>query len=140
MLFRSKRAVSPAFFQFLPSKYVAAVHTSGASVGPTGLIAGANFAPAKPGETIMLFGTGFGPTNAPLASGQVISQPAQLANPVTILIGGKQANVPFAGLSGSGLDQLNVTVPPDLPDGDQSLVAIINGVQSQDGVSIRVQR
>jgi len=47
----NESAVSPAAFFVFTAKYPAAVHTSGVLVGKAGLIAGANFAPAKPGET-----------------------------------------------------------------------------------------
>ena len=44
----------------------------------------------------------------------------------------------FAGLSGFvGLYQITVTVP-DVPAGDVLVLAKIGGVQSQDGISIRV--
>jgi uncharacterized protein (TIGR03437 family) len=126
----NESAVSPAFFLFSP-KYPAAVHTSGTYVGPAGLIAGGNFAAAKPGETILLFGTGFGPTDPLLPAGQLVTAAAPLVNFVTVTIGGKTAKVPFSGLSGSGLDQLNVTIPSDLPDGDATLVATVLGSSTQ---------
>ncbi|MBZ5594315.1 MAG: IPT/TIG domain-containing protein [Acidobacteriia bacterium] len=139
-LMANKNAFSPAFFRFLPTKYVAAVHTSGVYVGPAGLIPIAPFSPAKPGETIMVYGTGFGATNPLLPSGQIVAKPARLADSVTILIGGKRADVSFAGLTASGEDQFNVTVPADLPDGDQPFIATIDGMQSQTGVFLAVQK
>jgi uncharacterized protein (TIGR03437 family) len=126
----NENAVSPAFFLFSP-KYPAAVHTTGIYVGPAGLIAGGNFAPAKPGETILLFGTGFGPTNPALPAGQLVTTAAPLVNSVTVKIGGKTATVPFSGLSGSGLDQLNVTIPSGLPDGDAALEVTVLGSSTQ---------
>src|SRR5205814_463488 len=97
----NKTDFSPAFFLF-NAKYPPAVHTTGVYVGPVGLIAGASFAPAKPGETILLFGTGFGATNPALPAGKLVLQSARLANSATVTIGGKLATVAFAGLSGSG--------------------------------------
>ncbi len=52
-------AVAPAFFEF-GGKYAAATHLNGAYIGPTSL--GAAYTPATSGETIVLYGTGFGPT------------------------------------------------------------------------------
>jgi len=75
-----------------------------------------------------------------LLSAQIVTQPEHLANSLTILIGGKLAKVSFAGLTASGEDQFNVTVPTDLTNGDQSLVATIGGVQSQGGIFINVQK
>ena len=130
--------VSPAFFLFT-AKYPAAVHANGVSVGKAGLIAGANFAPAKPGEIILLFGTGFGPTNPPLPAGKLVTAAAPLANAVTVTIGGKPAKVDFAGLSGSGLDQLNVTIPAGMPDGDAALAATVSGSSTQANLFVTIQ-
>lgn len=135
----NKGTFSPAFFLFT-SRYPAAVHANGAYLGKPNLIPGAIATPAKPGETILLFGTGFGPTNPTLPSGQIVNQAAPLANAVVLQIGGKQASVSFAGLSASGEDQFNVTIPVDLPDGDQPLVASIGGLQTQAGIYITVQK
>jgi len=130
--------VSPAFFLFT-AKYPAAVHPSGVPVGKVGLIAGANFTPAKPGETILLFGTGFGATNPPLPAGKLVKTAAPLANTVQVTIGGQTAHVDFAGVSGSGLVQLNVQIPPGLPDGDAAVLATIAGSTTQESLFITVQ-
>ena len=135
-----KETFSPAFFQFLPTKYAAAEHGNGTYLGKPNILPGVVTTPAKPGETILLFGTGFGPTNPALPTGQLVTEAAPLANPVTIFIGGKQAKISFAGLNASGLDQFNVTVPADLPDGDQTLVASVGDAQSQPGIFITVQK
>jgi len=47
--------------------------------------------------------------------------------------------VAFAGLTGSGLYQFNVTVP-NLPNGDAAVVASIGGVATQTGVTLTVQQ
>ena len=133
-----QREFAPALFTFL-STYAAAVHADGVYVGKPNLLPGADTRPAQPHETIILFGTGFGPTNPPLPASQVVTQAAVLANPITVRIGGIAADVAFAGLTGSGLVQFNVTLP-DLPDGDAPVVIEIAGVPTQAGVSITVQR
>jgi uncharacterized protein (TIGR03437 family) len=96
-------------------------------------------APARPGETILIYGTGFGPTNPPIPAAQLVTAPAMLANPVQINIGGQAATVVYAGLTGAGLDQFNVIVP-NIPDGDATVQAQIGGVQTQSGVLIAVQQ
>jgi uncharacterized protein (TIGR03437 family) len=116
--------------------YPAAVHNNGVLVGPASL--GAGFAPAQPGETILLFGTGFGPTIPPLPAGQIVMVAEPLANTATVTLATESANVTFAGLSGSGLDQLNIVVPSDLPDGDAPLLATVNGVTTPTGLFITV--
>jgi len=128
---------APAFFT-LGDGYAAALHADYTLVGKSGLIPGVITRPATPGETILLYGTGFGPTN-PLSSAETLVQkPAPLANPVQVTIGGIVANVAFAGLVGAGLYQLNVVVPA-VQDGDASVLAGMNGFASQGAVSITVQ-
>ncbi len=135
-----KQEMAPTFFQFSGTKYAAATRANGTYVGKPGLIQGGTFAPAKPGEIISLWGTGFGLTDPWLPAAKLVTHAASLANSVTILIGGQQAHVSFAGRSASGLDQFNITVPATLADGDQSLLARIGGVQTQGGVFVTVQR
>ena len=130
---------TPAFFLF-GTKYAAAEHANGAPIGPAAL--GGNFTPAKPGETVQLYGTGFGPMSPFSSSGQILPAPAPLANAdnVTVTIGGQPAVVTYAGVVGSGLDQLNVTVPASLPNGDAQIVATVNGLSTQTGLAVTVQQ
>jgi uncharacterized protein (TIGR03437 family) len=133
-----KLELAPAWFTFDNQKYVAAQHADYSYVGPPGLIAGVTTTPAKPGETVLLYGSGFGPTNPAVPTANQVSTPAQLANAVKITIGGMAATVSFAGLVESGLYQFNVVVP-NLPDGDAPVVAQIGGVTTQTAVSITVE-
>ena len=48
------------------------VRADGALIGPAKLIDGVTTVPAKPGETIQLFGTGFGPTTPGVTAGTVV--------------------------------------------------------------------
>ena len=93
--------------------------------------------PARPGETILLFATGLGPTDPPAAEG-LAAQSGKAANSVTLQIGGVAARVEYAGLVGPGLYQLNVTVP-QAPAGDQAVVAEIAGFRTQTNAMITIQ-
>jgi uncharacterized protein (TIGR03437 family) len=94
--------------------------------------------PVKAGETLVLFGVGFGPTNPHVPPGQAFSGTAPTVNPVTITIGGVPAYVAFAGITEAGLYQFNLTVP-SAPTGDQPLQAIVNGVQTTSGPVVTMQ-
>jgi uncharacterized protein (TIGR03437 family) len=131
------QALSPSFFVFNGGPYVAAVHASGALIGPAALYPGST-TPAKPGETIALFANGFGPASTPVVSGS-ITQSGVLSPPPVITIGGSQATVTFAGLVGPGQFQFNVVVPPNTPDGDQAIVAAYQGSTAQPGTLLTVQ-
>jgi uncharacterized protein (TIGR03437 family) len=130
-----EKQFAPAFFTTGSTTgggtVVAAVHTNGTVVSAS--------QPAAPGETLMLYGTGFGPTNPVSPTGQLVTTAAMLANSVQITIGGVTVPAAFAGLVESGVDQFNVTIPASLPNGNAAVVASIGGVQTQSGVSIPVQ-
>ena len=57
---------------------------------------------------------------------------------MTVTIGGAPAVVSFAGLVGAGLYQINVTVP-SLANGTYPVVGQVAGVNTQSGVTLKVQ-
>jgi protocatechuate 3,4-dioxygenase beta subunit len=128
----------PGFFLF-PRNYVAAVHANGSYVGPAGLFEGLPTTPVRQGETVILFGTGFGPTNPAVSPGEVFQGAAPLSNFVTIRIGALPADVVFSGLSAAGLYQFNVKIP-NVADGDHDVVATVGGARTQPLARIRVER
>jgi uncharacterized protein (TIGR03437 family) len=87
--------------------------------------------PAKPGEVIVLWGTGFGPANPAVPAGRVFSGANPLANAVTVTIGGQTAAVDFAGVVGAGLVQINVHIPSSISNGDAAVVATVGAVSTQ---------
>lgn len=133
------QAVSPAFFVFSNGSYATATHADGTFVGPTNLYPGSS-TPAKPGEVIALFGTGFGATNPAIPEGLTVSGVLTPVTRPTIRLGSLTAEVQFAGLTAAGLFQFNVKVPDQTPDGDIALIADVGGVSSPTGVAVRVQR
>jgi uncharacterized protein (TIGR03437 family) len=133
-----KAPFAPAFL-ILSGTSVAALHADYSLVGVPNLLQGVTTTPAKPGETILLYGVGFGPSNPAQNSGQVVAAAEPLANDVQIKIGGVAATVTFAGLVQSGLYQFNVTVP-NVANGDAAVAATIGGVATQTGISLAVQQ
>ncbi len=128
---------SLSFFVFNGGPYVAAEHTNGNFLGPTTLYTGLT-TPAKPGETVVLYGNGFGPTTTPVVSGSA-TQSGSLSPLPVVKIGGTAAAVLFAGLVGPGEFQINVVVPASAADGDQPIVATYNGASTQAGTLITIQ-
>lgn len=132
-----KSQVAPAFFEFGVGPYVAALHADYTAVGNPNLLPGVVSTPAAPGEVIQIYATGFGATNPPLPTGQLVTTPSPLAGDAQVTIGGVSAAVQFAGLVGPGLYQLNVVVP-QLAGGDAPVVATVGGAQTQAGAMITV--
>jgi len=133
------RRLSPGFFQF-PNENAAAVRANGTLVGPANLMDGATTVPARPGETILLYGTGFGPTSPQVAANQTFPSPLPTANSVRVQIHNQLVPVAFAGLVSPGLYQFNVTVPENLPDGDYPVSAEMAGVRTAKVLKLRIER
>ena len=132
-----KQRLSPSFFSYQSgtTTYVAAVHVDRALVGPSG----PSSRPAVPGEVIEIYGTGFGPTSPAALTSQLVAQPALLAVPTTVSIGGVNAVVQWAGIVSSGLYQLNVQIP-NAAAGDQPAQASVSGFQSVANALLAVAR
>jgi uncharacterized protein (TIGR03437 family) len=134
-------AVAPEFLSFVQNANgqdpVAAYHGVApyTFVGPVGLLAGATFAPAHAGDILVAFGIGWGATTPPTAIGIEAPAAATLTGSYSLTLGGipvPVADVEYVGVSPSyaGLYQINFTVPPGVPPGNQSLVLTVNGVAS----------
>jgi uncharacterized protein (TIGR03437 family) len=55
-----------------------------------------------------------------------------------VTIGGVAAPIHFVGLSGAGLNQINVEIP-NLQPGDHEVELMVNGKSGQHGAKIAVQ-
>ncbi len=114
-------------------KYVWAAHANGSLVSKT--------APASPGETVMLYATGCGPTAPALTPGQVpVAANALVALP-TMTVGGAAATVSLGTvLPGTGgVYQINVQIPANAANGDLPVVAQLSGTNSA-SILITVQK
>jgi uncharacterized protein (TIGR03437 family) len=132
------QAESPSFFVFGGGPYIAATHVNGSYLGPASLYPGLS-TPAQPGETIVMYANGFGPTSTPVVSGSEM-QGGTLSPMPVIVIGGVTATVKYAGLVAPGEFQFNVVVPSSLTSGNQPVMAIYNGLTTQTGTLIAVQQ
>lgn len=106
--------LAPASFQVGGRQYAAALLPDGQTfVLPSGAIPGVPSRPAKPGETITLYGIGFGPVTPNLPAGTLVGQLNSLSNPLQMFIGNTQAMLSYNGLMPNltGVYQFNVLVP-----------------------------
>jgi uncharacterized protein (TIGR03437 family) len=131
-------AESPSFFVFNGGPYIAATHLNWSLIGPATLYPGYS-TPAQPGETIVIYANGFGPTSTPVVSGSS-SQSGSLSPLPVIDIGGIGATVTFAGLVAPGEFQFNVVVPSSLANGDQPVTAMYLGLTTQAGTLLTVHQ
>lgn len=111
--------LAPAAFNVNGVQYAVAILDDGSYAMPAGAISGVATRPASPGETIILYGVGFGPVTPDTPAGQIVQQSNSLASDFEISIGGMAAMAAYFGLAPSfvGLYQFNITVP-DVASGD----------------------
>lgn len=108
-------------------------------IGRPGMLAGVNFAPARPGDTVSIYALGCGPTTPPTQAGTVASQASALGSAYRLRIGGQQATVTFAGVVGGtiGLYQFNVVVPA-VAAGDQPVELEVDGMPNSQNLVITI--
>jgi uncharacterized protein (TIGR03437 family) len=131
-------AVAPGVFSVTASGagQAAAFNEDGTVNGPAH--------PAPAGSIVGLYATGLGATNPPSIDGQITdpSQLPRIAGTVDVLIGGRRADVLYAGAapnSISGVTQINVRIPQGVSGNAPVYVSGGNYVASQSGVWITVQ-
>jgi uncharacterized protein (TIGR03437 family) len=123
--------LAPTSFEIGSIQYVVALFPDNATyVLPTGAIAGVPSRPAKAGDTITLYGVGFGAVTPITPAGQVVEAGNSLALPFILRFGSTEAMVSYAGLGPAlvGLYQFNVVVPKLSTTGPVRLSFTLEGV------------
>jgi len=130
----------PAFFLW-PGNQVVATRQDFSLAAKDGSLATATVA-AKPGDVIILWGTGFGPTTPAAPTGvQLPSDRTYLTStPPAVTIDNVPATVYGAALAPgfAGLYQVAIQVPASLSDGDWPVEASIGGVRSPSGIVLSI--
>src|SRR5436190_23810138 len=133
----------PAFFTW-PGNQPVATRQDFSWAVKNGTFAGITTVAAKPGDVIILWGTGFGPTGpvAPVGAQVPVDRTYSTLTLPRVTINNFQATVYGSALAPgyAGLYQVGIQVPTSLPDGDYPVVANIGGVQSPSGVTLSVRR
>ena len=90
--------------------------------------------PLQPGETVYFYATGLGPVdNTPPTGAATPDSPlARTRTLPTVTIGGQMGIVTFAGLAPqlAGVYQVNLTVPINIPSGEQDVVVTVGSTSS----------
>jgi uncharacterized protein (TIGR03437 family) len=120
----------PAFFTW-PNNQVVATHEDFTWAVKNGTFPGTTTVPAKPGETIILWGTGFGPTSPVPPAGVVVpaDQTYYTTTVPTVQVNLVDAPGAVAALAPgfAGLYQLSFKVPASLPNGTYQVFATVGG-------------
>lgn len=142
------QSASPEFFYFVNNSSglnpVAAVNAAtGVLIGSPGLVSGATFVPAKPGDVLTLYATGLGPTNPAFAAGVLPATTGPITGVFSVSVGSTAlapADVQYVGVSQSnaGVYEVRIHLPASTPSGYQSVQISVNGFQSPVGGYITV--
>ncbi len=134
---------SPAFFQW-PGNQAVATHLDQTYAVKAGTFAGINTIPAKPGETIVLWGTGFGPTTPTTPVGSMVPATPEYDTSTlpTVTLNNSPVTVSGAALSpgAAALYQVDIQIPSSTANGDWPLQVSIGGVTSPLGIILSVQK
>jgi uncharacterized protein (TIGR03437 family) len=132
----------PAFFQW--GNYAVATREDYSLAVKNGTFTGVTTVPAAPGDVIILWGTGFGPTTPSAPPGVQVPTTTtyNVASPVTVTVGGVACVVYGAALAPgyAGLYQVAIQIPTSLANGDYALVATLGTAQSPSTTLITVQQ
>jgi uncharacterized protein (TIGR03437 family) len=94
-------------------------------------------APAHPGDTLVLWATGFGPTTPQAPAGVIVSG-VPIAPTPTVTVGGVSASVlnSILAAGSAGLYQITIQLPANTPTGAVAIQASIGGAQTPAGATI----
>jgi uncharacterized protein (TIGR03437 family) len=135
--------LGPAFFQW-PNSQVVATRQDFTYAVANGTFPATTTTPAKPGDVLILWGTGFGPTNPTAPQGEVTPSNAIYSTNTlpTVTINNVSATVYGAALAPgfAGLYQVAIQVPTSLGNGTWPVMATIGGVSSPSWMVLAVQQ
>jgi uncharacterized protein (TIGR03437 family) len=134
--------LAPSSFIVGGKQYVVALFSDGATfVLPPGAIAGVPSRRAKAGDSITLYGVGFGSVTPNIPAGQVVQQTNTLTAQLHFLLGQTEAAVGYDGLAPNavGLYQFNVVVPNVAASDTVPLTFTLGGVAGTQTLYIAVQ-
>lgn len=123
------------------TQYAVAFNVDGTYVMPTGAVAGLASHPAAAGDTIVLYGLGFGPVTPSIPAGQLVQQANTLATTFQVFIGGTAATAVYSGLAPNytGLYQFNIVIPNVASANAVPLTFALGGVNGTQTLNIAVQ-
>ncbi len=130
------KLAAPSFLLFSARGDPVATHANFSLLGPTTLFPNVS-TPAQAGETILLYGVGYGLPTTPLVEGST-SQSGMLQQQVTCSVGTVQT-MADGFLISPGLYQLNLTVPAGVGAGDNPVACTYVGGATPAGDLIAVQ-
>jgi uncharacterized protein (TIGR03437 family) len=122
-------------------QYVAGVLSDGSFALPQNAISGVASRPAMVGQTVTIYGVGFGPVNPGITAGTIVTEQNSLTTPLQVLFGTTPATLSYYGLAPSltGLYQFNVVVPKITTNNAVPISINLGGTPGSQSLYIAVQ-
>jgi uncharacterized protein (TIGR03437 family) len=123
--------LAPGTFLIGGKQYVAAFNPDGTFALPQNALVGVSSNPATPGQTIVLYGIGFGPVSDGVTAGTLPTQQDSLTLPLVVTVGAANAQLAYAGLASglTGLYQINFVVPQITANSAVPITFTLNGTK-----------
>ena len=133
--------LAPGAFKIGGRQYVGALLSDGSFALPQGAISGVASRPAKVGETITIYGIGFGPVTGGITAGTVVTQANTLTTQVQFLFNATPGTLSYYGLAPSltGLYQFNMVVPNVPANSTVPISVSLGGAKGAQTLYIAVQ-
>jgi len=134
--------LAPAQFLINGKQYAAALFPDGQTFAlPQGAIPNVASRPAMPGDTLTIYGVGFGPVSGGFTAGTIVTSQNSLTTALQFTLGTTAATASYYGLAPSfvGLYQFNVTVPAVPTNSALPLSFTLGGTKGTQTLYIAVQ-
>ncbi len=133
--------LAPTAFLIGGKQYVAAFNPDGTFALPQNAIVGVSSTPATVGQTLVLYGIGFGPVSDGVTAGTLPAQQDSLTLPLVVSFGTATAQLAYAGLATglTGLYQINVVVPQVPTNSAQPITFTLGTTKSSQTLYIAVK-
>ncbi|HEX3878184.1 MAG TPA: IPT/TIG domain-containing protein [Bryobacteraceae bacterium] len=130
--------LAPGNFVVGGKQYVAALLSDGTFALPVNAITGVPSRPAKPGETVTIYGVGFGPVSGGFTAGTIVTDQNVLMTSLQMQFGSANAVLSYQGLAPSftGLYQFNVTAPSGATNAATALSYTLGGTKGSQSLYI----
>lgn len=133
---------APAAFRIGDKQFAGSLLEDGATWAlPAGAIEGKDSRPVHPGETLTIYGVGFGGVTPVATAGETVQSENTLTRQIEIRFGETSALVSYAGLAPGkvGLYQFTVVVPQIVEGGAVPLTFRLDGVEGKQALFVAVE-
>ncbi len=117
--------------ELAPSLFILAVREDGKRMAALQAV--------EPGQQLELWASGLGPSDPPLDPGAVLDHPRPLRYQPEVTVGGRPAEITYAGLAFAGVWQVNIRVPEGLTPGLAAVELRVGPAVSRSEINLEIR-